>query len=222
MVDSLRREWVQVDKRVSIEVRGRERTSSILGPVTVVDRMRTNSFDDPVFSRGQMQIESSKLRLAMQIDDHSFRNKLIESGVLSSKDTSRWNFDIIVELFEGPLVNSKRLEEATRGSKFIRRVVRYFHPVERSYADMRKTKVRNEFNCIYLLRALFKPNMFYEFYDLLDVQNNEKFTTLGCKMISTLLANHEGVRFLADNKFLHQVAEILVDLDPVSQSISRR
>jgi rapamycin-insensitive companion of mTOR len=105
-------------------------------------RARSGSLDDPL-RRGQRQIENAKIRMGMQIDDTSFRNQLIESGVLSSKDHTKWNFDTLTELLEGPLLSAKRLEEATRGSKFIRRVVHFFHPFNHKYADMKNTKVRS-------------------------------------------------------------------------------
>jgi rapamycin-insensitive companion of mTOR len=103
-------------------------------------RSRSGSLEDPL-RRGQRQIENAKIRIGMQIDDTSFRNQLIESGVLSSKDHTKWNFETLTVLLEGPLLSPKRLEEATRGSKFIRRVVHFFYPFNYKYSDMSNTKV---------------------------------------------------------------------------------
>jgi rapamycin-insensitive companion of mTOR len=110
-------------------------------PAAPNSRNRSGSLDDPL-RRGQRQIENAKIRMGMQIDDTSFRNQLIETGILSSKDHTKWNFDTLMELLEGPLLSAKRLEEATRGSKFIRRVLQFFHPFNHKYSDMPSTKVR--------------------------------------------------------------------------------
>lgn len=43
-----------------------------------------------------------------------------------------------------------------------------------------------------------------------------KYTKLACLIITTLLASPDGVRYLAEDKLLRQIAECLVQLDPVS------
>jgi len=98
--------------------------------------------EDPLL-RGQRHVESSKVRLGMQMDDTAFRNQLLESGVLGpAKDTSKtWNVDIVIDLLEGPLLHPKRMEEAIKGSKFLRRLMAFYHPLERRYADLPRTVV---------------------------------------------------------------------------------
>lgn len=103
---------------------------------------RANSLDDPL-KRGQRQVETVKLIVGMQIDDTNFRNQLLTSQVLSTKEHSRWSFDILFELFEGgPLLNAKRLDEATRATKFMRRVLGFYHPYNNRYSNLRKDAVR--------------------------------------------------------------------------------
>lgn len=46
-------------------------------------------------------------------------------------------------------------------------------------------------------------------------QNTVKYTQLGCTLITTLLASPDGVRYLAEDKLLRQIADSLVQLDPV-------
>ena len=82
----------------------------------------------------------------MQIDDTSFRNLLLETGVLNTKDLTKWSFEILVELLEGPLLNPRRLDEAMRASKFMRRLLSFFHPFNYRYSDVRKTPVRSSFD----------------------------------------------------------------------------
>ena len=107
--------------------------------------------------RGQRQAEQSKLKLGMQIDDKSFQNLLLESQVscpsykasatkcrtqvILTKDQSKWNFDALMEMIEGPLLNPKRLEEAIKASKWGRRIMTFFHPFNHRFSDMPRTKV---------------------------------------------------------------------------------
>lgn len=77
----------------------------------------------------------------MQIDDSHFRNRLLATQVLSTKDHTAWNVDIIIELLEGPLLNPKRLDEAMRASKFMRRLLGFFHPFAYRYTEVKRTKV---------------------------------------------------------------------------------
>lgn len=58
-----------------------------------------------------------------------------------TKDHTKWNFDVLTDLIEGPLLNPKRLEEAFRVSKFGRRLMSFFHPVNNRFAAIKKTKV---------------------------------------------------------------------------------
>jgi rapamycin-insensitive companion of mTOR len=80
--------------------------------------------------------------MGMQIDDAHFRNLLLETQVLNTKDHTKWAFDILLELLEGPLRNPKRLDEAMRASKFLRRLLSFFHPFSYRYAEVKKDKVR--------------------------------------------------------------------------------
>lgn len=91
--------------------------------------------------RGQRQAESSKIRLGMQVDDATFRSMIVETGVLNSKEHSKWRLDILIDLFEGPLLNPKRMEEAIRGLKFFRKLMPFFHPLERRYSDIEPSNV---------------------------------------------------------------------------------
>ncbi|KAI5479428.1 cytosolic regulator Pianissimo [Pseudohyphozyma bogoriensis] len=162
------------------------------GDADVEMRARSNSLEDPL-KRGQRQVESAKIRMGMQIDDAHFRNLLLEAGVLSTKDHSRWSFDILTELLEGPLLNPRRLDEAVRASKFMRRLLSFFHPFSYRYGDIRKDG--NE-------------------------AMGRKYTQLGILAINTLLANPDGVRYLAEDKLLPQLADCLAQLDPLAPPVA--
>lgn len=144
--------------------------------------------------------------MGMQIDDAHFRNLLLETQVLSTKDHGRWSLEILTELLEGPLLNSRRLDEATRASKFMRRLLSFFHPFSYRYSDVVKTSVRSQVGVGNTPRlADFNPS-----------QQTAKFTQLACTTLSTLVANPDGVRYLLEDKLLPQIADCLAQLDPVS------
>ena len=56
----------------------------------------------------------------------------------SPRDHNKWNFDALQELIEGPLLNPKRLEEAIKLSKFVRGFLKFFHPFEHRFSDMKR------------------------------------------------------------------------------------
>ncbi|KAF8798977.1 hypothetical protein BYT27DRAFT_7236610 [Phlegmacium glaucopus] len=101
-------------------------------------RSRANSAEDAV-RRGQRQVEQVKLKISMQMDDKTFQAALLETQVLASpRDHTKWNFDALQELVEGPLLNPKRLEEAIKLSKFVRSFLKFFHPFEHRFSDMKR------------------------------------------------------------------------------------
>jgi len=58
-----------------------------------------------------------------------------------TKDQTKWNFEIVSNLIEGPLLNPKRLEEAIKVSKWGKRLMTFFHPFNHRFSDLPKTKV---------------------------------------------------------------------------------
>lgn len=65
--------------------------------------------------------------------------------MLNTKDHTKWSFEILIELLEGPLLNPRRLDEAMRASKFMRRLLSFFHPFNYRFSDVRKTPVSRFF-----------------------------------------------------------------------------
>ncbi|PWN49565.1 hypothetical protein IE53DRAFT_388192 [Violaceomyces palustris] len=151
----------------------------------MASRERSNSVEETM-RRGQRQVEKTKMRLGMQIDDNHFRNLLLETQVLNTKDHVKWNLDTLMEMLEGPLLNPKRLEEAMRGSKFMRRILGFFHPFALRFSSIRR----------------LKPN--------------RRFIKLGCTLLNTLLCNPDGIRFLAEDRLLREIRECLEQLDPMA------
>ncbi|KIY71243.1 hypothetical protein CYLTODRAFT_140340 [Cylindrobasidium torrendii FP15055 ss-10] len=147
-------------------------------------RVRANSVEDPM-RRGQRQVEQVKLKLNMQMDDKVFQAYILDTQVIYAKDHTKWNFEMLIELIEGPLLNPKRLEEAMKGTKFIRRLMAFFYPESHRFSDMPKIKA------------------------------NGKWVRLGCSVLTTLLASPDGVRYLAtEDLFLKQIVKGFAQLDP--------
>lgn len=122
-------------------------------------RARANSLEDPL-SRGQRHVENSKIRMGMQIDDLAWKNLLLESQVLLTKEHQKWNYEAILEAVEGPLLNPARLNEAIKGTKFLRRIITFFHPFERRYSDLENSPVNRHiqlllFACVSTLTRNF-------------------------------------------------------------------
>lgn len=58
-----------------------------------------------------------------------------------TKDPLKWNFEVLQDLIEGPLLNPKRMEEAIKVSRFIRRLLSFFHPFSGRFSNMDNNKV---------------------------------------------------------------------------------
>lgn len=79
--------------------------------------------------------------MGMQMEDKHFQSLLNETQVLITRDHNKWNFDILMAVVCGPLLHPRRLEEALKASKFGRRLLSFFHPQNRRFSDIKKTKV---------------------------------------------------------------------------------
>ncbi|KAI1432738.1 Rapamycin-insensitive companion of mTOR, N-term-domain-containing protein [Xylaria sp. CBS 124048] len=144
--------------------------SSLIGAVEIA-----GSFED-----------SPKQINLVNADDATFRQLLLDSGVLNSTNPAKWNWTVMEKLIEGPLTNGKRLEEALKASKFIKSVIGFFRPFKYKFSEVRNTR------------------------------STQKYVKVGCALINTLLQTPEGVKYLTDNKLLRQIAECLAQCDPTS------
>lgn len=124
--------------------------------------------------------------LTPQIEEGVFRAVLVETQVMSTPNYTKWRWDLIQKIIEGPLMNPKRLDEAIRASKFVKRLVGFYRPFKYRFADIRNTKP------------------------------NQRYVRVGCALMRTLLHSPEGVKYLAENKLLRQIAECLAQVDRLS------
>lgn len=137
----------------------------------------------------QEKVHEVKLKIGYAIDDTHFRQLLMDTQVLNTKDYTKWNWDSVIELLQGPLLNPRRLEEAMRGKKFIKRLLAFYRPSKHQFSDMNATK-----------------------------GTIARYVKTGCTLISTLLSNPDGVRYLAENKLLLDIAFAFNELDPLTMN----
>ncbi|KAJ2956653.1 hypothetical protein NQZ79_g7530 [Umbelopsis isabellina] len=137
--------------------------------------------------RKQEKVHEVKVRMGINIDDIHFRQLIMDTQILNTKDNTKWNWDTILELLQGPLRHPRRLEEAMRGNKFIKRLLAFYRPFSHRFSDVNASKA-----------------------------NFARYVNTGCVLLTTLLANPDGVRYLSDNKVLIQLAEALRELDPLN------
>ncbi|THV00832.1 hypothetical protein K435DRAFT_827891 [Dendrothele bispora CBS 962.96] len=162
------------------------RNRTRLEPSTVKvapSRIRANSVDDAI-RRGQRQVEQVKIKMGMQMDDRTFQSYLLDTQVMATRDHAKWNFDILQELIEGPLLNPKRMEEAIKGARFMRRLMAFFHPFGGRFSTMhRRVKV------------------------------NHRWVRLGCSLLTTFMASTDGIRYLSsEDPFMGQIAKCFAQL----------
>lgn len=130
--------------------------------------------------------EQGKDKLSPSMDEQTFRNAILETHVLNTVNYIKWKWDLIHRLVEGPLTNPKRMDEAIKGSKFMKRLIGFYRP--------------------------FK----YRFSMAPNTKPNQRYVRTGCALMRTLVQTPEGTKYLAENKFLRQVAECLAQLDRMS------
>ncbi|KAG9079106.1 hypothetical protein FS749_008827, partial [Ceratobasidium sp. UAMH 11750] len=147
-------------------------------------RKRANSVEDTM-RRGQRQVERSKIKRGMEIDDKSFQAMLMDTQVMLHREAIKWNLDILTDLIEGPLLNPKRFEEAMKVSRFGRKLMSFFHPSSKVFSEMKNTK------------------------------SNSRYIKLGCMLMTTFIATPEGLRYLqTEDPLLRQIVECLEQVDP--------
>lgn len=91
--------------------------------------------------RSQKQVQQARLRTGLQLDDRQFIQMINDTGVILNRDHTKWNYDLVVELLEGPLSSSKRLDEAIKATKFVRRLFSFFHPYSGRFSAIKRTRV---------------------------------------------------------------------------------
>jgi len=131
-----------------------------------------------------------------------------DSLIFVEKNFEKWNWDIISELLDGPLLNGKRFEEAIN-AKFLKRLMNFFLPYSKQFSEAKKVKAFPFFIFFFVLfRAnhllfFFLFSFFFSFSK--GLQMSEMYARVGCQLIQTCLAHNEGLKFLAESELISQV-----------------
>jgi rapamycin-insensitive companion of mTOR len=86
-------------------------------------------------------VEQVKLKLGMQLDDTHFRQMLLDTQVLMTNNYTKWQWDKLYELFQGPLMNQKRLDESIKGIRLLPKLFRFYRPSKNKFSKIKNTKV---------------------------------------------------------------------------------
>lgn len=127
---------------------------------------------------------SEKMRhntLLHDVDEVRFKKMVYDSKVLQTKDYSVWNWNILSELIEGPLVNPKRIEVLARTTKFFRRLLVFYRPMRYRFSKVKQ-----------------------------GTRLATRYIQVGCEFFKTLTATAEGLKILLDDtKLIPQIASLL-------------
>ena len=70
------------------------------------------------------------------IDEAKFKQKIDNTRVLRIKEWQRWNWDTILELCEGNLITTQRLEGLIQRTKFIKRLLNFYLPSKQQFINL--------------------------------------------------------------------------------------
>lgn len=101
---------------------------------------------------GAGAVEQVKLKLGMQLDDAHFRQMLLDTQVLTTNNYTKWQWDKLYELFQGPLMNQKRLDESIKGIRFLPRLFGFYRPSKQKFSTIKNTKVYSQLYGTYISR----------------------------------------------------------------------
>lgn len=182
---------------ITFDVENHDVSTSTIYQIESINRTLARSFGGLANGTGRYSVDvdisasllsgdQNKDKLSPAIDETQFRNAILETHVLNTVNYLKWKWDLIHRIVEGPLSNPKRLDEAIKGSKFMKRLMGFYRP--------------------------FK----YRFSVLPNTKPNQRYVRTGCALMRSLVQTTEGTRYLAENKFLRQVAECLAQVDHMS------
>ncbi|KAL6050423.1 Peptidyl-prolyl cis-trans isomerase fkbp11 [Balamuthia mandrillaris] len=81
------------------------------------------------------RIDDVKRKIDWSMDENQLTAKLKQTQVLTTKDYTRWDWDVITEALEGPLRNPAHLNYALH-TKFIKRIISFLQPTSNKFASI--------------------------------------------------------------------------------------
>lgn len=97
--------------------------------------------DEGPSTQGGGAVEQVKLKLGMQVDDAHFRQMLLDTQVLATNNFTKWQWEKLYELFQGPLMNQKRLDESIKGIRLLPKLFSFYRPSKDKFSKIKNTKV---------------------------------------------------------------------------------
>lgn len=86
---------------------------------------------------GSQVLEKSKLSVSM--DAEQFRQTVLDTQVANHTQYTKWKWDLIHNIIEGPLTHPKRVEEVLN-SKFLKRLTAFYRPFKYRFSTVRNTR----------------------------------------------------------------------------------
>lgn len=152
------------------------------------NRTGTNSaqrtLDGDEMAVGPQALERAKFTATM--DSKLFMQAVLDTGVPNHTNYTKWNWNLINNLIEGPLTNARLLEEALKTTKFVKRLIGFYRPFKWRFSVIRNTRP------------------------------NQRYVRTGCALMRALCQTQIGIQFLTENKLMRQIAECLAQLDKFS------
>ncbi|KAK0930361.1 hypothetical protein LTR57_001531 [Friedmanniomyces endolithicus] len=134
---------------------------------------------------------TSKAQSNATMDETQFRAKMLDTQILNTVNHTKWDWPLIRELIDGPMVNPKRLQEAMITSKMVHRLLGFLRPFKYRFSDASNTKA------------------------------NQRYVRTACALLKMLLETTEGAKYLESNKLVPQIGECLAQQDPMSGITSK-
>ncbi|ODV81245.1 uncharacterized protein CANTADRAFT_46331 [Suhomyces tanzawaensis NRRL Y-17324] len=155
-----------------------------------IDKSTRNKFVPTRNYNASLKVHLRKINISSRynIDDIEFKAMISNTRILTVKEFEDWNWSLLLILIQGPLSNPKRFEEVLEKSpKFFKRLMSFFRPFKFRFCNIS-----------------------------VNSRNSSKFINIGCQLIELFLSLDAGVKYLATNKILPQLTEILAQMDPYS------
>ena len=175
-------------------IQDRALTASLIYQIDSINRTvnrpaRPGGFSGKQNASGEILVgtpAADRTKYSSLMDSEQFRQAMVETQIPNHSQYIKWKWDLIHSLVEGPLTNPKRLEEAIKTAKFMKRLLGFYRPFKYRFSLIRNTKP------------------------------NQRYVRTGCALIHTLTQTALGLQYLAENKLLPQVAECLAQVDRFS------
>ena len=71
-----------------------------------------------------------------EIDEAKFQLKVKQTRILQEKDWRKWEWNVILELCEGNLITTARLETLIQRTKFIKRLLNFYLPSKQQFINL--------------------------------------------------------------------------------------